>query len=65
MTEDKKPTVTVKQAQEEMKNDKSWKKEPWIGEDGFQYRRNRVLNADGSYTEFDVKVGKKPFVKKK
>lgn len=69
MTDDKKPEekkpVTVKQALQNQKNDTSWKKEPWVGDDGFQYRTNRVKNPDGTYTTFNVRVGSKPIVEPK
>lgn len=60
MTEDKKPTV--KEVLQKQEADKTWKEEPWVGGDGFVYRKNRVKNADGSYTEFEVRVGEAPIV---
>lgn len=64
MTDEKKQP-TVKEVLTEQKNDKSWKREPWVGDDGYQYRRNRVKNADGTYTVFDVRIGDGPLVKPK
>ena len=61
MAEDKKQT-TVKQALQDQANDKTWHKEPWVGDDGFQYRMNRVKNPDGTYTTFPVRVGLSPIV---
>lgn len=68
MSDEKKPEQkqpTVKEVLEEQKNDTSWKCDPWVGPDGFQYRKNRVKNKDGSYTIFTVKVGEAPLVKPK
>lgn len=68
MTDEKKPEQkqpTVKQVLEDQKNDTSWKREPWVGDDGFQYRKNRVKNKDGTYTVFNVKVGEAPLIKPK
>jgi len=64
MSESKSQEMTVKQLAEQQKADTSWKKEPWINpKDGFEYRRQRVQNPDGTYTHFDVRVGKSPRVK--
>lgn len=54
---------TVKEVLETQKKDISWKREPWVGDDGFIYRVNRVKNKDGTYTVFNVRVGDGPLVK--
>ncbi len=51
---------TVKEVQAKQKSDESWKREPWIGDDGFEYRVQRVQNKDGSFTVLKVRVGRKP-----
>lgn len=62
--EDKNPTLD--EVIEKQKNDTSWKKPAWVNQkDGYLYRRNRVKNANGTYTEFDVRVGKKPIIEPK
>lgn len=56
----KKPVTTVKEFKENQKNDVSWKKPAWIGEDGFEYRLNRVKLEDGTYKIITVKIGSEP-----
>lgn len=58
----KKDLPTVEEVLESQKNDNSWKVKPWVGEDGYEYRKNRVKNKDGTYTIFEVRIGKKPLV---
>lgn len=52
--------MTVAELAEKNRKDQSWKKEPWIGEDGFEYRRQRVDNGDGTFKSIDVRIGRKP-----
>ena len=56
---------TVESFKAEQAADKSWKKEPWIGEDGFEYRAQRVKNSDGTHTVFNVRVGANPILRGK
>ena len=57
---DEKKELTVKQFKKDQKEDTSWKKEPWIGKDGFEYRANRVQNEDGTYSVINVRIGTYP-----
>ncbi len=58
--------ITVEEFKASQKSDTSWKKKPWIDpKDGYEYRMNRVLNKDGSYTVFKVRIGKKPLMQPK
>lgn len=59
-TEDDKKPVTVKEFTEAQKNDTSWKRDPWIGPDGYQYRANRVKMPDGTYKVIEVRIGSAP-----
>lgn len=54
--------LTKKKLIEQQRKDTSWKREPWIGDDGFEYRRQRVQNSDGTFKVFDVRVGQKPII---
>lgn len=55
-----KAPLTVKELIAKEKADQSWKREPWVGEDGYEYRRQRVQNDDGTFKVFDVRVGIAP-----
>lgn len=55
-----KTPVTVKELIAKEKADQSWKREPWVGEDGYEYRRQRVQKEDGTFQVFDVRVGIAP-----
>jgi len=58
--EAKKPVTTVKEFKESQKNDTSWKKPAWIGDDGYEYRVNRVKQEDGTYKVINVRIGGEP-----
>ena len=67
MSDEKKETpsptakvMTVAELAAKNRKDQSWRKESWIGEDGFEYRRQRVDNGDGTFKSIDVRIGRKP-----
>lgn len=63
MSDEKKPEQpTVKDVLKKQKEDVSWKCEPWVGPDGYQYRKNRVRLKNGTYKVITVKVGSVPIV---
>lgn len=60
------PKKTVKEFKEEQTKDTSWKEEPWIDpKDGFEYRKNRIDNGDGTFSFVNVRIGKEPLVQPK